>query len=241
MSLSKTARIDLILALTMLTGASFVEIRPVEKSQAANKLELKTMVPESFGSWVSQTFDTSDYADKWQSINELLVRGYAKPNLFSFRSPATEVAFVLEYSSDLRQNFSFHFPENCHRAHGNEIQFLPTAEIDLGNGKILRTKQLFIKGQAGSTEKKDKIVTYWLVMEGKQYYKTFFIKMDQMLSGLLSHAKSGFLVRVDYEAGLEYTPEGLEKASTVTNEFIRELYESLDPDKRSLLFGKEFS
>ena len=216
-------------------------MNPAEKTSPSQKIDLASFVPEQFSGWGSKTFDTSAYRDKWDSINELLVRAYIKPNLFSFRSPATVVSFVLEYSSDIRQNFSFHFPENCHRANGNEVQFLPSAEMQLGDGRIFRAKRLFIKGLPNSSEPIDKVVTYWLVLDGKPYSQTFFIKLDQMVSGLLSRAKSGFLVRVDYEAGLEYTPEGLGKASTVTDGFIRELYESLDPDKRSLIFGKEYS
>ncbi len=239
--LKRPILIDIGISATLLLAAIIVAVQPVQKSEAAVKIDLSRLVPESFDPWVSRSFDTSGYADQWQSINSLLVREYAKPNLFSFSSPATQVAFILEYSSDLRQNFSFHFPENCHRAGGNEVQFLSPAKIDLGDGKILMARRLFIKGQPTSREPIDKIVTYWLVMDGKQYYKTLFIKLDQMLSGLLSKAKSGYLIRVDYYQGFEYSPEGIVKADKVTGEFIKNLYESLPVASREKIFGNELA
>ncbi len=239
--LKKTTLIDAGISVVLLLAALFVAMRPVEKAEASLKIDLATMVPEGFEPWVSRTLDTSDYADQWQSINNLLVRDYAKPNLFSFTSPATQVAFVLEYSSDLRNNFSFHFPENCHRAGGNEVEFLSPAEIDLGGGRILKAKRIYIKGLPNSHERTDKIVTYWLVMDGKHYYKTFFIKLDQMLSGLLSKAKSGYLIRVDYTQGFEYSSEGIAKADKVTTEFIKSLYESLPSESRVKIFGRELA
>lgn len=236
--LKKPALIDIGISAVLLLAALFVAMRPIQKADTSVKLDLAAMVPESFDPWISRTFDTSDYADQWQSINNLLVRDYAKPNLFSFSSPATQVSFVLEYSSDLRNNFSFHFPENCHRAGGNEVIFMPTPEIDLGEGRILRAKRIYIKGLPNSYERMDKIVTYWLIMDGKQQHNAFYIKLDQMLSGLLSKARSGFLVRVDYSQGFEYTPEGIAKADKVTAEFIRDLYDSLPTENREKVFGK---
>ncbi len=237
MMYKKAALIDVGISVVLLLAAIFVAMRPIEKAKAPVKLDLAGLVPESFEPWTSRTMDTTDYADKWQSINNLLVRDYAKPNLFSFTSPTTQLAFILEYSSDLRNNFSFHFPENCHRAGGNEVVFLSPAEIDLGEGRVLRAKRIYIKGLPNSHERTDKIVTYWLVMDGKQHHETFYIKLDQMLSGLLSKARSGFLVRVDYSQDFKYTPEGIEKASKATTVFIQDLYESLSPESRAKLFG----
>lgn len=238
MQLSKAQVRDLTLVVVMLGSFLFVINRQVVKVHAGERIKLADVVPSVFAAWRSQTFDTSDYKDKWQSINELLVRQYGKENPFSFKEPVTSLGFVLEYSSDLRQNFSFHFPENCHRAHGNQIQFLEPLQMNLGHGKILKAKRLFIKGLPNSSEPDDKIVTYWLVIGETQYYRTFFIKLDQMLSGLLSQAKTGFLVRVDYSQNFEYSPEGINKAANVTGGFIQDLYDNLTPENRARLFGK---
>lgn len=239
MRLNKAQIRDWAIVAIMLSGFFFVMSRPVVKVSPGEKIQLAEMAPAEFLSWSGQTFDTSEYKDQWQSINELLVRQYGKENPFSFREPFTSLGFILEYSSDLRQNFSFHFPENCHRASGNHIQFLEPLKIDLGDGKSLHAKRLFIKGLPNSSERYDKIVTYWLVIGQKQYYRTFYIKLDQMLSGLLSRAKSGFLVRVDYSQNFEYSPAGIEKASRITSAFIRDLYDSVEPEKRKMLFGEE--
>lgn len=225
----------------MIAAFFLVISHPAKKINTQKKLYIASQIPEKFSAWDSRTYDTSDYSDKWHSINELLIRNYFKATPFSFRSPAVNIGFITEFSSDIRQNFSFHFPENCHRAGGNDVEFLKPLQVDLGSGKHLLAKRIFIKGRLASEEKDDKIVTYWIVMDGKQYYRTFFIKLDQMLSGLLTHAKQGILVRIDYQQDFEYSPEGIEKASKVTGDFIKDLYGSLDTEKRRLIFGKELA
>ncbi len=147
--------------------------------------------------------------------------------------------FILEYSSDMRKNFSFHFPESCHRSGGNEIDFLDSLEIDLRGDKAIKAKLLFIKGVKGSIEEHDKLVAYWLVIDRKQYYQTFWVKVDQMLSGLLKQSKTGFLVRIDYKEGAEYSDEGLAKGKKLISEFVRDLYDELGSEERDRLFGAE--
>lgn len=237
MKKNKTLVRDLLLIGVMLAGALFVSLHPAQKTAPGQKISLGSFIPAAFGDWQSQTFDTSEYKDKWQSINELLVREYYKRDPFGMRPYAARVSFVLEYSSDVRKNFSFHFPEGCHRAAGNEIEFQKPVEIPLGGGKSIKAKCLFIKGRSNSIEKSDKIVSYWLVLDGKQYHKTFFIKIDQMLAGLLTQSKQGFLVRVDFEDGFKYSPEGLAKAAAVTQEFLSDLYRALGDKERLMVFG----
>lgn len=223
---------DIIMALLMLGTALYVFTHPAEKQSAEEKIDMASFVPYRFGDWRSKTYDTSDYKDKWQSINELLVRDYYNPET------RQRLGFILEYSSDLRKNFSFHFPESCHRAGGNEVVFLEPLEIDLGNGRVIKAKCLYIKGVRGSMEHMDKVVGYWLTIDNKQYYQTFFIKLDQMLSGLLKRAKQGFLLRVDCFEGVNYDDESTDRAKALIREFVRDLYDELDDDKRSLLFGR---
>lgn len=225
---------DIIIIVTMLGAFGVVHLNPVEKVTPGRKIKLDAMVPRAFPSylplWKSLSYDMSDYKDKWQSINELLVRKY-------FHGSKDNVNFILEYSSDMRKNFSFHFPENCHRSGGNEVDFFEALKIDLGGGKTLKAKLLFIKGVKGSIEEDDKLVAYWLVIDKKQYHKTFWVKVDQMLSGLLKQSKTGFLVRVDYSDGAEYSDAGLAKGKALIARFVSDLYDELDAEARGKLFG----
>lgn len=226
---------DSILICCMLGAFALVMANPARKQNAADKINLATFIPESFAGWVSRTYDTSDYKDKWQSINEVLVRSYARevaPGVYA------RLNFVLEYSSDLRKNFSFHFPETCHRAGGNDIEFLKPLNIELEPGRSITAKVLFIKGKAGASEANDKIVVYWLVIDKKQYFQTFFIKLDQMLAGLLRRSKSGFLIRFDYSDALAYDSAGLERAYGVVSGFVSDLYGQLGQEERELFFGR---
>lgn len=236
--LKKTEIRDIVLAVLMIGAALVVLSHPVRKEEASKKINLVNFIPESFAGWRSQTYDTSNYSDQWQSINELLVRTYAKEEKGALLRTFKTLDFVLEYSSDLRKNFSFHFPETCQRAAGNEIEFLKPVELELAPNKAIKAKCLFIRGMEHSPEQIDKIVIYWLVIDNKQYYQTFFIKLDQMLAGLLKRSKSGFLVRFDYFYDLKYNENDLSRAKEIISGFIQELYATLDPPTRLKLFGK---
>lgn len=229
--MSKPKIRDIMMAVLMIGAGLYVLGHPIEKYAAEEKIDLPSFIPSTFGSWKSETHDTSDYKDKWQSINEVLVRDYYKGER------RKKLGFILEYSSDLRKNFSFHFPENCHRAGGNEVDFLEPLEVTLADGKVIKSKCLYIKGREGGLEGIDNVVAYWLTIDNTQYYRTFFIKLDQLLSGLLKRAKRGFLIRLDYFEGIEYTDEHIQKARKAITDFIKELYNALDEESREMLFG----
>jgi len=238
--LNKARIRDIAISVVMAGAAIFVLMNPVEKYAAGEKIQLAKFIPDSFGGWAGKTFDTSDYSDKWQSINELLVREYFKPQGGLTGGPK-RLGFILEYSSDLRRNFSLHFPEGCHRAAGNDVEFLKPFEVELAPGKTIKAKCLFIFGKEGSFDKVNKIVAYWIVIDEKQYYETFWIKVDQAVSGLLKKSKRGFLVRFDYQDALKYTPEGIAKAQEAISGFIKDLYKALDTKPRKMIFGAEVS
>ncbi|MCR4336389.1 MAG: EpsI family protein [Candidatus Omnitrophica bacterium] len=236
MQITKSIIRDTLIIIAMLGAFAVVQLNPVEKTAPGEKIRLEQMIPREFPSylplWKSVSYDMSDYKDKWQSINELLVRRY-------YQRSREGVDFILEYSSDMRKNFSFHFPENCHRSGGNEVDFFEPLEIELSKGKVLKARLLFIKGMKGSVEEHDKLVAYWLVIDKKQYHKTFWIKVDQMLSGLLKQSKTGFLVRIDYTEGAAYSDEGLKRGKELIARFVRDLYYEFDPQARGMLFGEE--
>lgn len=229
---------DIVLASLMILAMVIVLLNPVKKEAAGKKLDLATFIPASFAGWVSRTYDTANYSDKWQSINELLVRTYAKEERGGLLRKVKMLDLVFEYSSDLRKNFSFHFPETCHRAAGNEIEFFQPLEIRIAPDKSIKAKCLFIKGLKGSPEHIDKLVVYWLVIDNKQYYQTFFIKLDQMLAGLLRRSKSGFLVRLDFLDNFTYDPKDISRAKETISSFVQDLYATLDTPTRLKVFGQ---
>lgn len=229
---------DLTMIITMLVAFGFVQANPVSKASPAHQLELASLVPEQLPpaepDWKSVTFDTADYSDQWQSINELLVRKY-------FQRDGANADLIIEYSSDVRQNFSFHFPENCHRSGGNEVDFLPPLQVTLPGGATLLAKLIFIRGLEGSVEPRDKLTAYWLVLDEKRYHETFWVKVDQMLAGLLKQARSGFLVRLDWTDGAEYSEESFAQGREFIAELVQDLYASVSLEDRAKLFGAELA
>lgn len=233
--MSRSELRDIIISAVMIISVLIVLLNPARKFAAGDKINLNNVVPETFCGWQSHTYDTSSYSDKWQSINELLMRIYAKKEGVLLRK-STQITFTLEYSSDLRKNFSLHFPEGCYRAGGNEIEFFKPLEIKLGPGKVIKGKCLYIKGRANSSEESDKLVIYWLVIDNTQYYETLWVKFDQMLSGLLKKSKKGFLVRFDY-SDIKYSQTDILRAKEKILGFVTDLYGSLDENSRLMVFG----
>lgn len=229
-----------LLAAVMLLAFLAASLLGARQKHGLNeKVRLADLVPPQFMNWSGITHPTDGYRDKWQSINELLVREYfSRPQLI-FRRPRSErVGFILEYTSDLRKNFAFHFPEDCHRSSGNQIEFLEPVEIRFEDGRTLRARTVFIRGMSKSYEPVDKLVVYWLVLDGRQRHETVSIKLDQMFAGLLSGSKKGTLVRADYFENVTYTPESIGRARKTIEAFLRDLYRSLGPAQRDVIFGR---
>jgi hypothetical protein len=222
---------DMIIVGAMLLAAFYVLCFPIQKYNAGARINLSAIVPASFGDWDSVQYDMSDYKDKWQSINELILRKYTN------KVTKEQLVLIVEYSSDLRKNFSIHFPEGCFRAAGDDVSFLPFFTIPLDN-KILSLKSLYIRSTKDNFDQDTKIVSYWLVIDNKQYSRTFFIKLDQFFAGIWSRSKKGFLVRIDSAEGVRYNDEDIKQINHTTSRFIAALYWVLDEKSRVMLFGK---
>lgn len=229
---------DYVLSAVMLCAFAVSLAVIPEKMSPEEKADLSGWAPRKFMGWTSFTEDTEDFRDQWQSINELLIRHYFYTPFYSkdLRAQKT-VTMILEYSSDIRNNFSFHFPENCHRSTGNEVDFLPPLEVEMPDGRVIKAKLVYIRGLQKSIEPFDKLVAYWLVIDKKQRHQTFFIKLDQMFAGVLSGSKKGTLVRLDYVEDLKYTPEAIGRGKRAIRDLLVDLYRSTDPVQRESIFG----
>jgi len=216
----------------MLVATFYVLLTPVQKFAAAEKINLSAYVPSSFGNWNSVQYDMSDYKDRWQSINELIIREYTN------QVTKEQVILIVEYNSDLRRNFTFHFPESCYRAVGQEVAFLPFLSVPLPDHRVLNVKSIFVRGAKDGFNQGDKILAYWLVIDNKQYSRTFIIKLNQFFAGILQHSRKGFLVRLDSEEGIRYDDQGIRQINGTMSRFIADLYMALDENRRQMFFGK---
>jgi hypothetical protein len=107
----------------------------------------------------------------------------------------------------------------------------------LGNNKSLKAKTLYVKGMK-ETLSADKMLAYWLVIDNKQRYTTLSIKLDQMIAGLISRPRKGFLFRVDTPEGLKYDSESIDRGRALISKFIADMYQSLDKSKKEMFFGE---
>ena len=183
---------DYLIGFILFLGGISVLVFPPQKMNATKKIHLDALIPVTIADWKSHTYDTKNYDDQWKSINELLVRTYYK--LESNKA----VDLYVEYSGDMRRAFGFHFPENCYRGGGNSFVVLDDFKIELPDKRLLQARAILIKGERGKREESDKLVVYWVVMEGKHIHDIWTIKINQMFAGLFNKAREGILVRVEY-------------------------------------------
>jgi len=222
---------DIVLFVIMIGITLTLILIPRAKYSPSEKINLIGYLPVAFGDWTSESVDMSAYTDTIESINELIARVYTNSKT------REQIILIVEYGSDLRRSFAFHFPEVCHRAGGNEIVYLNPLDIDLAKNKSLKAKTLYVKGMKQALSSSDKMLAYWLVIDNKQKYTTFSIKIDQMIAGLLTRPRKGFLFRVDTPDGLKYNSESIEFGRTLITKFVKELYETLDETKKEMFFG----
>lgn len=222
---------DYLIGFILFLGGISVLVFPPQKMNSTKKIHLDALIPVTIADWKSHTYDTKNYDDQWKSINELLVRTYYK--LESNKA----VDLYVEYSGDMRRAFGFHFPENCYRGGGNSFVVLDDFKIELPDKRLLQARAILIKGERGKREESDKLVVYWVVMEGKHIHDIWTIKINQMLAGLINKAREGIIVRIDFRnLNKEINGNYNEEIETV-REFLTDFYLGLPATTKNLLFG----
>lgn len=228
-------RFIVILSALCIAGyAIHLKNKPVTYTGEREPVDLERMLPESFKGWEGVWMDTTDCRDRRKTLDSRLAR------LYTNKEKKVSVRLVVEYSSDLRNNFSFNFPEQCARKEGNAVQVLKPLNVIMPDNRFLRGRCLFIHGDESGLLEHDRLVYYWVVMGQKQFYDRRQITIDRIRSWFRKEVKHGFLVRVDHQGDLLSGPGFLKDGRAVIEEFLKDLYVSM-PRRKSLvlIFGAE--
>lgn len=153
-------------------------------------------------------------------LNNILFRTYQ-------RADGKSIMLAVSYGADQKQSFSIHVPEGCYRASGFDVTSFGVFNTDLQGLKI---KKVLVR-----RDNRTEPLQYWIVMDGKVVTNHFERKLRQVYYSVFGVRAEGVLVRVSSLSG----DRDFDKEYEIQKSFITDLYRSLSPALRKLLFGDD--
>lgn len=207
----------LTLIVLFITAFGFTFFHKIDRIAQAKTANL-TGIPIEIGEWhmISQQNDKGKFESTF--LNDVLFRTYK-------RQDGRAIMLAIAYGADQKQHFSIHVPEGCYRAAGYDITSFGIAQMDMPD---IVLKKMLVKG-----EWRTEPVQYWIVLNGKVVTNHFERKMKQVYYSLFGAKAGGVLVRVSSLS----TDKDFQKDYEIQRSFISDLYKTLNPELRRLLFG----
>jgi EpsI family protein len=203
-----------------IAAAAFVMFYKVERVTQASTINLAA-VPEEIGEWQMLEQQTSMKKSASEFLNDVLFRTYQ-------RRDGKIIMLAIAYGADQKQNFSIHVPEGCYRAAGSDVTSIGVVnDADIPG---LELKRLLIKDK-----EKTEPMQYWIVLNGRVITSHFERKIKQVYYSLFNVHAGGVLVRVSSLS----SDKDFQKDYEIQRSFINDLYKSLNPELRDLLFGNK--
>ena len=194
----------------------FYKVERVTQTRTANL----AAIPEEVGGWQMIDEQTSMGTSASEFLNDVLFRTYK-------REDGKTIILAIAYGADQKQNFSIHVPEGCYRAAGSDVTSIGVVnDADIPG---LELKRLLIRDK-----EKTEPMQYWIVLNGRVITSHFERKIKQVYYSLFNVQAGGVLVRV---SSLSNDKE-FQKDYEIQRSFITDLYKTLDPELRRLLFGE---
>lgn len=213
-------KIKFFLVIALFIGAAafplFYKVDRLAQAKTANL----TAIPTEIGDWHMLDQKTNPSTSESGFLDDVLFRTYK-------RQDGKTISLAIAYGADQRQHFSIHVPEGCYRAAGFDVTSMGFAKVDMPG---LELKKLLIKGE-GRTEP----MQYWIVLNGKVVTNHFERKIKQMYYSLFGARSGGVLIRVSSLS----TDKDFQQDYEIQKAFISEMYKTLSPEIRRIIFGKE--
>lgn len=213
------AKALLAAALLLLAGTAAL----MDKTAGASLKQAASLsgIPARIGRW--RELYRRDGRSRFESsfLNEAIFRVYG-------RDDGKTVMLSVSYGADQRERYSLHPPEGCYRAAGLDVTLLGAGAAEgAGSGGLAPVRMLV--GQGRYMEP----VQYWVVLGGKVMTGNFERKFRQLYYSIFGVRASGVLVNVSSPPA----EGGFREQYEVQRQFIGDLYASVDPKLRGLLFG----
>ncbi len=163
-------------------------------------------IPASLGDWVGTDVPLEEQVFDILETRAIIHRGY--------RSEGKNVFLSLVYYPDAKVDF--HAPEACLGGTGSRVvKSVEKVSFDRGGKKIDLSLVKLIRGEGASRQ-----LVYYFYKSGDFIGDSYFkLRMSLLLNKVLRSSKSGALIRVSTNGGIDESV-----SSSMLVEFIRDLY-----------------
>lgn len=216
----------ILLALMLMSSVLAVAMRPtISLADERPPIDLKSMVPTSFGDWQEQLSVTHQVINPQQkqmldsTYSETLSRTYI--NREGYR-----IMLSIAYGKNQSDALQLHRPESCYPAQGFILVARQPGAIDL-RGKPIAAMRLVT-----SLDQRFEPITYWAVVGDQTTTLDFHKKLIEFRYAMHNRIPDGMLVRVssiDANTGNAYMMQ---------NKFSTALVEAIAPEHRNRFSGK---
>ena len=221
------AKKPLVLCLLMLTaaGLAIAATPTVRLADLSAKIDLETMIPESFGDW---TIDRSIVPVMISpDAQAVLDKIYSQTLARTYRDPAGHrVMLSIAYGGDQSDALQVHAPEVCYTAQGFEVVRGIVAELVTRYGTLPVKRLTAVKGPRSEP------ITYWITIGERATTSGMRQKLAQLRYGLTGKIPDGMLVRVS-TIGSDAA-----QAYAVQEQFIHRLLAELHDGDRVRVIGR---
>lgn len=218
----------LIVGLCMFAAAGLaLALKPTHKiADAGPKVDLETLIPETFGDWKIDATITPLIANPEQEamINKIysqtLTRTYVNVR-------GERVMLSIAYGGDQSDNMAVHKPEVCYPAQGFQILKNP-AIVSFATGEGSIPVKRLVAGQGRRIEP----ITYWTTVGDTVEVSGLKWKLQQLKYGLTGKIPDGLLFRVSSIQTDETA------AYRIQDDFTREMLQAMSPQARERIVGR---
>jgi EpsI family protein len=209
-----------------------VALTPARHAVPEGSVNLEEMIPKVFAGWhevdtgliqMDLTPKDGEETTTDRPYDQALMRTYV-------RNERDVVMLALAYGRTQRQDVKVHRPELCYVAQGFQVEQKRRERVAIGPGVDVMAYRLLTRNQ-----RRTEPVTYWIRIGHRITANAWDSRGSIFLAGLQGEIPDGLLVRVSQPVASE-----MDAASSyqIQDEFLRDLFRSLDEPGREMLIGK---
>lgn len=216
----------IVIGLCMFAAAGMaLALKPTNKiADAGPKIDLETLIPQTFGDWKIDETITPLIANPEQEAiinkiyNQTLSRTYVNPR-------GDRIMLSIAYGGDQSDSMAVHKPEVCYPAQGFQILKNATGIFSTGEGSIPVKRLVATQGQ------RIEPITYWTTVGDTVAVSGLKWKLQQLKYGLTGKIPDGLLFRISSIQSDDT------KAYQTQDAFARDLLKAMSPSGRERIIG----
>jgi EpsI family protein len=220
-----SARNLVVMAMMLLSAGLGAALRPtIFTADERPPIDLKAMVPTSFGDWQEQLNVTAQIIDPTQK--ETLDRIYSQILTRTFvNSQGYRVMLSLAYGKNQSKSLELHLPDVCYPAQGFSVADTKKSTLDILGKSVPITRLETNLGQRFEP------VTYWTLVGDTITKSALEKRLVEIRYAVTGRIPDGILVRV---SSIDRNPEN---AFAIQRRFASELIQYISPEDRNRFVG----